>query len=295
MVDDWLDRAAARRAFERATAEDALAREVGQRLIERLQYIKLEPQRILDAACGGATARAQLRERYPAAQIYAFDWSPAALRRSAAQRSLIDRARGLFKSAREHALAADAAALPFADQSFDLVWSNLGLAWAADPQQWLREWHRVLKVDGLLMFTTYGPDTLKTLREAFAAADQVPHVHPFLDMHDLGDALVGCRFADPVMDMEMLTLTYGSATALVDELHAIGYRNAHRERRRGLTGRKKWTDVMRYLEARRSAGRIAVDFEVVYGHAWKAAPREMADGRQIIHFDPHAVPRTRAR
>lgn len=295
MTDDWLDRAGARRAIERATTDDVLAREVGRRLIERLQYIKLEPQRILDAACGDAAARGKLRERYPAAQIYAFDWSLAALRRNAAPLSLIDRARGLFKPAREYIVAADAAALPFADQSFDLVWSNLGLAWAADPQQWLREWHRVLKVDGLLMFTTYGPDTLKTLRGAFAAVDQTPHVHPFLDMHDLGDALVGCRFADPVMDMEMLTLTYASVAALVSELRATGYRNAHRERRRGLTGRNRWMEVMRRLEAGRTGDRIAADFEIVYGHAWKAAPREVADGRQIIHFEPHAGTRTRKR
>ena len=295
MTDDWLDRAAARRAFERATADDALAREVGRRLIERLQYIKLEPQRVLDAACGDTTARAKLRERYPTAQIYAFDWSPAALRRHALQRSLIERAKGLFKPAREHVVAADAVALPFADRSFDLVWSNLGLAWAVDPQQWLREWHRVLKVDGLLMFTTYGPDTLKTVREAFAAVDQTPHVHPFLDMHDLGDALVGCRFADPVMDMEMLTLTYADVMGLVNELRVTGYRNAHQGRRRALTGRNRWVEVMQRLEAGRAAGRIAADFEIVYGHAWKAAPREMSDGRQIIHFEPHAGAPTRTR
>ncbi len=283
-MNDWLDRTAARRGFERATAEDVLAREVGRRVIDRLQYIKLEAQRVLDVGCGAAACFGGLRERYPNAQFHGVDWSVAALRRARGARSMLARAKAVFAPSRAHLLAADAGALPFPSGSFDLVWSNLGLAWAADPAPWLREWHRVLKVGGLLMFTTYGPDTLKQLRESFAAVDESPHVHPFIDMHDLGDALIEARFADPVMDMEMLTLTYPGVDALLGELHATGHRNAHVARRRGLTGRGRWAR-MRAGYAPDTGGRIAADFEIVYGHAWKPAPRELADGRQIIRFE----------
>lgn len=262
-----------------------MAREVERRLDERLDYIKAEPERVLDIGCGTGASRIRLRERYPAASIYALDWATQALRHSVGSRSLIDRARALFAPAREHILAGHAGALPFPDRSFDIVWSNLALAWAPDPQVWLREWHRVLKVGGLLMFTTYGPDTLRALREAFADADALPHVHPFVDMHDLGDAMVACPFADPVVDMEMMTLTYPGVDALLRELHATGSRNAHRARRRTLTGRGRWTKMIRAYEAK-TAGLVAAEFEVIYGHAWKAAPRELADGRQIINFTP---------
>lgn len=286
-MNDWLDRVAARRGFERASAEDVLAREIGRRVAERLQYIKLDAARVLDVACGATAGFAALRERYPAAQILGVDWSLAALQRAHGARSMFARAKAVFAPSREHLVAADAGTLPFPSGSFDLVWSNLALAWAAEPANWFREWHRVLKVGGLLMFTTYGPDTLGQLRASFAAVDEAPHVHPFIDMHDLGDALINARFADPVMDMEMLTLTYPGVDALLRELHATGHANAHHARRRGLTGRRRWA-AMRENYAPDADGRIAAQFEIVYGHAWKPAPRELSDGRQIIRFDRSA-------
>lgn len=281
-MNDWLDRAAARRGFERRSIEDALAREVARRVVERLQYIKLDVARVLDVGCGAMADFDVLRQRYPRAQIVGVDWSAAILRRALQARSVGARVKALFAPARDRLIAADAGGLPFAAESFDLVWSNMGLAWATDPAGWLREWQRVLKVGGLLMFTTCGPDTLRELRESFAAVDEVPHVHPFIDMHDLGDALVGARFADPVMDMEMLTLTYADVDALLRELHATGQRNAHRDRRRGLTGVGRWKR-MREAYTRGADGRIGAKVEVVYGHAWKAAPRKAPES-QIIRF-----------
>jgi malonyl-CoA O-methyltransferase len=173
------------------------------------------------------------------------------------------------------------------------VWSNLALAWSHDPAATLREWHRVLETGGLLMFSSYGPDTLQELRRAFAAVDAAPHVHPFVDMHDLGDALVAAGFADAVMDMEMLTLTYGSPAALLAELRASGRRNAHAARRRGLTGRRAWARMIAACAALARDGRIPASFEIVYGHAWKAAPRALADGRAIVKFDRPAKTRKR--
>lgn len=297
MTHDWLDRRAARANFERAAAaDDVLAREVERRVMERLEYIKLAPTRVLDVACGAAASRAALRARYPDATLVGVDWSLPALQHARPQPSLLRRAKALFNTGpADHLVAADAATLPFPNESFDLVWSNLSLAWAPDPQIWLQEWHRVLRVGGLLMFTTYGPDTLKRLRAAFAAVDPTPYVHPFIDMHDLGDALVRSSFADPVMDMEMLTLTYGSAAALIAELRAVGARNVHRLRRRSLTGRRRWMQMLQRYEALAVDGRIPADVEIVYGHAWKAAPRALADGRQIIHFDPASRAGVRSR
>jgi malonyl-CoA O-methyltransferase len=172
-----------------------------------------------------------------------------------------------------------------------MLWSNLALAWAPDPAVTLREWHRVLEVGALLMFTTYGPDTLKELRAAFAVADTVPHVHPFVDMHDLGDALVAAGFADPVMDMDLLTVTYARPEDLFRDLRATGQRNAHQRRRRTLGGRTRWGRMRAAYAAVARDGRVPATFEIVYGHAWKAAPRKLADGRAIIRVD--RAPRTR--
>ncbi|MGH8695884.1 MAG: methyltransferase domain-containing protein, partial [Burkholderiales bacterium] len=196
------------------------------------------------------------------------------------------RVRALLGAGGEHIVCAEPSALPIRAGSCGLVWSNLALAWSADPAATLREWHRVLEIGGLLMFSSYGPDTLKELRAAFAAVDRAfPHVHPFVDMHDLGDALLAAGFADPVMDMELLTVTYAGVPALVDELRSTGQRNAHAARRRGLTGRRAWARMADAYRGLAREGRVPASFEIVYGHAWKVAPRTTADGRAIIRFD----------
>ncbi|MGH8800255.1 MAG: methyltransferase domain-containing protein, partial [Casimicrobiaceae bacterium] len=182
----------------------------------------------------------------------------------------------------------DVCRLPFKGASFDLVWSNLALQWVDELPAALGEFHRVLDVDGLLSFTTFGPDTLKELRSAFAAADDAAHVNRFLDMHDIGDMLVQAGFADPVMDMEMITVTYGDAASLMSDLKAIGAQNARLERLRGMTGRRKWQRMLAALEGFRRDGRLPATFEVVYGHAWKPAPRFTDDGRAIVRFEPGA-------
>ena len=208
-----------------------LAREVEARMLERLQYIKLEPGRILDAGCGDGHGAKRLAERYPGAQVLALDF-----------------------------------ALPM-----------LQAARSQDP--WLR---RVLKVGGLLMFSCYGPDTLKELRNAFAARDAAPHVHGFVDMHDLGDMLSVCGYSAPVMDMEVITLTYADAEALLADLRATGQQNVLAERRRGLTGKGVLEGMRAAYEQLRRDGRLPASFEIVYGHAWKAQPRLTEDGRAIV-------------
>jgi malonyl-CoA O-methyltransferase len=291
--DAWLDRAAARRWFERAAAgaEDPVAREVERRMASRLELVRHMPARILDVGCGPAASIALLRERYPGAGIVCADFAGAPLARARRAPSLAARLRSALGAAREHFVHADMDALPLATGACGLVWSNLALAWAPDPAATLREWHRVLQVGGLLMFTSYGPDTLKELRAAFAAADETPHVHPFVDMHDLGDALVASGFADPVMDMDLLTVTYARVEDLARDLRATGQRNAHARRRRSLGGAGRWARMRTAYEAFARDGRVPATFEIVYGHAWKAAPRKLADGRAIIRVDRSPPPR----
>jgi malonyl-CoA O-methyltransferase len=165
------------------------------------------------------------------------------------------------------------------------VWSNLAVHWHPQPDRVFAEWRRVLRQDGLLMFSCFGPDTFKELRVAFAAADSEPHVLPFVDMHDFGDMLVNAGFATPVMDMETLTVTYGSVDKLMADVRACGG-NPLDTRGRGLLGRAAWQRVVDALEQRRSAdGKIPLTFEIVYGHAFRPVPRATASGEAIIRFD----------
>jgi malonyl-CoA O-methyltransferase len=299
-----LDRAHIRRSFERAAATyDAVAvlqREVGARMAERLGVIRLEPRAILDAGCGTGEALGELATRFPGARLIGLDlaWNMvrAAQRRAppmiAGGRSLLTRllgsgaARGGRGGVRPALVCADIAALPLGPATINLVWSNLALQWIDEPGVAFAEFHRVLAIGGLLSFTTFGPDTLRELRAAFATVDNATHVSRFIDMHDLGDMLGQAGFADPVMDMETLTLTYADGDALMHELKALGAHNATSARSRGLMGRERWRRMLAALERFRREGRLPASFEVIYGHAWKPAPRVAADGRAIVRFTP---------
>jgi malonyl-CoA O-methyltransferase len=277
------DKRAARRSFARAAASyDAhavLQREVGQRLLEHLDPIRLDPARVIDLGCGTGALFAGLRERFPRARLVGLD---AALPMLAAARARTPWWRALTGNA-PLAACADAEQLPIARGCAQLVFSNLMLQWC-DASAVFREAARVLDAGGLLIFSTYGPDTLKELRAAFAGLDDARHVNTFVDMHDLGDALVAAGFADPVMEMETITLEYASVDALARDLKSGGGHNVLPGRPRALGGRAAWRRMVERYEAERRAGALPVTFEVVYGHAWKVAPKRIADGRQVIGF-----------
>ena len=184
--------------------------------------------------------------------------------------------------------SADAARLALKPNCATLIWSNLMLHWLNEPLAAMHEMHRVLECRGLLMFTTFGPDTLKELRAAFADMDGSPHVHEFMDMHDIGDMLMTVGFAEPVMDMELIKLTYSDARGLLRELKASGSTNAAATRRRGLTGARGWHRALSACDSTRIEGRVPATFEVIYGHAWKPHQRVAADGRAIVRFAPKA-------
>ena len=214
-------------------------------MLERLDYVKIAPRRILDAASG--PPRRELGRRYPGAQVIALDFAEAMLRAT--------RKRIFGKNPLR--VCGDLERLPLADGTVDFAWCNMALHWLPDPQRAFEEFARVLTPEGLLMFSTLGPDTLKELRAAAGAA----RVHPFIDMHDLGDMLVRSGFSAPVMDMEMIGIDYAANGSLLADLRASGQTSALAGRPRGLAG-KGLGERLRALPPRAT-------FEVVYGHAWK--------------------------
>jgi malonyl-CoA O-methyltransferase len=236
MTESELDFAEVRRAFDHAAASyDAhavLQREVCDRLLERLDFMTLQPGRVLDVGSGTGYGLAHLRARYAEAELSALDVAPAMLAAARArlpQPGWAQRARSRLapSSARAtHLLCADMERLPLAPNSMNLVWSSLALQWAHDLEATLKGFHQVLAPGGLLIFATFGPDTLKELRSAFKSIDDAPHVNRFVDLHDIGDMLIHAGFASPVMEMDMLTLTYPYPNPLMRSLKGIGAHNA---------------------------------------------------------------------
>jgi malonyl-CoA O-methyltransferase len=266
----------ARARFERSAHSYAsasrLEEEVGARMLERLDYLRIAPRRILDAGSGPWRHSEALRNRYAGAEVIALDYSLRMLQ--------IGRSDKPFWKKRAAApVCGDFMRLPLATGSLQFVWSNMALHWASDPLAAFKESARVLAPEGLLMFSTLGPDSLKELRVAAGTS----RVHPFIDMHDLGDMLVAAGMSAPVMDMEMLTFTYEDPETLLADLRGGGQTNARTDRRRGLSG-KGFGRRLRESLAGRAGVVFGATYEVVYGHAWKGAARKLQDGRDIVQF-----------
>jgi malonyl-CoA O-methyltransferase len=279
-----LDKRAVRRAFEHAAAayDDVavLQREICTRMLERLDFVKQKPHAILDAGSGTGNAVRALLARYPGAMVVAIDLAYAMLERVRTRVKWWQMLPGLRPPL--HAICADVEFLPIAGETFGLAWSNLALQWVEDLPRALSEFYRVLAPGGLLMFSTFGPDTLKELRRAYEGTDGRTHVSRFIDMHDIGDMLVKAGYADPVMDMEQLTVTYDHVRALMRDLKAMGAHNATRGRPGGLSAKSLLQTVERNYEAFRRGGRLPATFEIVYGHAWKPHPRVSPTGHRVI-------------
>jgi malonyl-CoA O-methyltransferase len=275
----------------RVAPSDFLRREVAARMHERLSLVKIAPHQVLDAGCGAGADLALLQKTYPAAQIIGVDAVPAMVEAAKAPAPALLSlnqmlSRFLPAKAGIDLACADFGNLPFGLNSLDLVWSNLALHWHPQPDRVFAEWRRVLRVDGLLMFSNFGPDTFKELRAAFSAMDETPHALPFVDMHDFGDQLVEAGFSTPVMDMERITVTYDTPGALLADVRAFGG-NPLATRRRGLVGRAAWQQMLAALEAqRRPDGKLGLTFEVIFGHAFRPAPRVTAAGEAIVRFQP---------
>lgn len=288
-----------RRLFARPAriAESSfLRREIANRMRERLELVKIAPEAVLDAGCGEGADLAELRQSFPFSKLVALDasWEMLQAGRSgqmALQTSMqrlltkwLPRRAGTSAGPEAPMICGDFAALPFAPNSMDLIWSNLALHWHPQPDRVFSEWRRVLKVDGLLMFSCFGPDTLKELREAFGRTGRGTHILPFVDMHDFGDMLVNAGFSTPVMDMEVITVTYDNAEKLVADVRALGG-NPMATQGKGMLGKEAWKQIKTDLEGRRAAGKLPLTFEIIYGHAFRPVPKTTAAGETIVRLD----------
>lgn len=252
------ERRAVARAFRKAAttyaAGDFLHAEVRSRLLERLDFVRLDPTVVLDLGAGPPAATAEVARRFPGATVVAADLVSEMLGATPQQWARV---------------CADAARLPVGDQSVDVVVAAMLLHWCPDVPAVIAEARRVLRHPGLFLFATLGPDTLRELRRAWPAGDRHDHTLAFTDMHNLGDELVRAGFAEPVVDAETLTITYRDIARLFDDLRAVGATNVACGRRPTLTGRRRWAGMTAaYEKERTSAGTLPASIEVIYGQAW---------------------------
>ena len=262
-----LDKNAIRSSFDRAASSydqyAVLQREIESRLLERLEFQRLEPSMILDLGCGTGSASRTLAGQFPQAGVIALDWAPAMLAKVGAGQKPRN---GLST------LCADMHSLPLAARSIDLIFSSLAMQWSYDLPAVFSEFRRIMKADAMLVFTCFGPDTLHELKQAWRTVDDLPHVNDYPDMHDIGDELLAAGFREPVMDTERLTLEYPDVMSLMHELKGIGAHNVASQRSHGLTGKTRLKNMLQAYEPFRRGGRYPASYEIIYGTAF--APRD---------------------
>ncbi len=285
------DRREVQRSFGRVSSQYEqhawLQREIRSRLYERLEDIPAEPSRILDLGCGSGAGAAQLKQRYRSAQVIGLDLALAMChecRRQSRWRRPID------------VLQADAAQLPFASDSIDLIIANLVFQWVEDLPAALNGLRRILKPGGVLLFSTFGPDTLLQLRQAWAAVDDQPRISDFVDQHVIGDLLLSMGFRDPVMDCDVLTSTYSEVDVLMRDLKSIGAHNANRNRPRGMTGKSKLAGMRQAYEQFRDpqTKQLPATWEVIYATAWgvpEGQPQRHPQGGETAAFSLESLRR----
>lgn len=307
MIDDiyHIDKKRARASFGRAAdtydAAAILQKQVREEMLNRLDLVKLNPAVILDAGCGTGAASHALQKRFAKSQVVSLDFALPMLQKTRKIRNdvgMLGQIKNLLSGTKQSLICADIESLPIANASAGLVWSNLAIQWCNDLDLALQEFHRVLQPEGLLMFSTFGPDTLKELRIATQsknAGDGFTSVSRFIDMHDIGDALVRAGFSAPVLDVERFTLTYDDVKSVMRDLKSIGAHNATDGRARGLLGR----GFLKNLEAayeqfrfgtKSDGGKLPATFEVVYGHAWRGKDKPtFDDGVSPVTFKPRSI------
>ena len=278
-----LERAAVRDTFDRAGASyDAAAvlqLSVGEELLARLEPFAFAPAVVLDLGAGTGRCSAELKRRYRRARILALDLAPGMLHEALRHQRWLRR----FER-----ICADAARLPLSAASVDVVFSNLMLQWCDPPDAVLAEVRRVLRPQGFFAFSTFGPDTLRELRDAWGE-DGSTHVNRFLDMHDIGDALMRAGFAEPVLDVERTTVTYSDVFHLMRDLKAIGARNVTAGRARALTGKGRMRQMAERYEAYRRDGKLPATYEVIYGAAWNGRVAGSASSGAEVHISPAQI------
>lgn len=259
-----LDKRAIRQHFEKASesydAAAVLQKEVAKRLTDRLDYIKFKPKTILDIGCGTGYITSDMLKRYPKAQVTALDLALSMVKKSKQQGSWFRRPK---------VVCADAEKLPFKSESLDLIISSLMLQWSNNLTETFRGFHSTLAPNGLLLFASFGPDTLKEIKQSWSTVDNRPHTSNFADMHEIGDALLQAGFIDPVTDMETITMTYANVRQVMRDIKKIGASNSHSDRQKGLMGKDKLKAFeAAYEQFKTPDGLYPATWEIVYGHAW---------------------------
>ena len=278
-----IDKRCVRASFEQAAPDydrvAVLQREVGGRVLERVGVMRMQPEQILDVGAGTGYVTRLLRKTYRGARVIGVDIAHGMLLQARRQS-------GWWR--RPRFVCGDIECLPLKDQSVDLLVSNLTLQWCNELDAAFTEFRRVLRPGGALFFSTFGPDTLRELRASWQAADGYSHVNTFLDMHDVGDALLRAGLAEPVLDVERFTLTYADVRGLMSDLKALGAHNVTAGRARGLMGRGRWRAMLDAYETFRQDGQLPATYEVVYGHAWAPLPREPV-AKPAVHIPLSAL------
>lgn len=271
--DFYVNKSLSRRSFEQAAiAYDEAAilqREVATRLVDRLEYMLIEPGVILDAGVGTGFCTLDLVQRYPKANVIALDIAQAMLEQTKSK---------LNANKSVHYLACDVEKIALADNSVDLVISSLTVQWCNDYITAFSELKRVLKPGGCILFSSFGPDALKELRHCWYKVDNDQHVNSFIDMHHIGDALVQAGFENPVMDTETITVTYNDVYQIMRDLKTIGAHNVLNGRRHSLTGKSRLQAMIAEYETFRHEGVLPMSYEIVYGHAWVATAQSIQVG-----------------
>ena len=266
-----------RRSFDRASeCYDRFAvieSRVREEILARLELVDLKPRVILDAGCATGSWGGMLLKRYKRSRLLALDMSVGMLLQARMKRP---RFRKL------DVICADAAAIPLPDASVDLICSNLMLPWCDDIDQVFREFRRVLSPRGLLTFSTLGPDTLAELRQSWRSVDDKIHVNLFVDMHDIGDALVRAGLAEPVMDVDYYHITYARLIDLMREIKAVGAHNMNHGRPRGLTGRNRFRSVEAAYNKFSRDGRLPATCEIIFGQAWGPRAKTGSGGAEVM-------------
>ena len=249
-------------------------KEIGMRLFERLQYLNIKPQRVLDLGCGPGFFSLELTKMYPKARVVGLDL---------AQSMLLQTQKKQNWHRKWSLVTADMCKMPFATGVFDLVFANQAIHWGSSLTQVFRELNRVMSVNGCFMFSTLGPDTFKELKKAWFGVNHYAHVNKFIDMHDVGDCLMSEHFVDPVIDMELLVAHYITLPKLLQSLKAQGVVNINPQRNQGLTGKMAWRQFeQNYVMMQTEQGKYPLTYEIVYGHAWKGEQRKTELGIETM-------------
>lgn len=275
MFDKHITRMHFERAANSYDGAAILQREIAKRIGDRLDYIKHQPSRVLDVGCGTGYITKDLLQRYSKADVIALDIAHSMARKSKELGGWLRKPK---------AVCADAEFLPLKEDSIDFIVSSLMLQWSNDLNKVFTGFHHVLAPNGLLLFSTFGPETLTEIRQSWEEVDKHPHTSHFADMHEIGDALLHAGFQDPVTDMEMITMTYDNVRQLMRDIKQIGASNTDSNRSKGLMGKNKLKAFeTAYERFKTPEGLYPASWEIIYGHAW------VGEGLKIEGFE-HVIP-----